>query len=114
MNQLQVTARLKIHEGKLDEFKQLAAQCLLTVKEMDKDTMQYDWFINKEQTECVVRERYADSNAIFAHLANLGDLFGKLLAVSDFSVEVFGEPSLELINATTSLNPKIYSFYQGL
>ena len=114
MNQLQVTARLKIHEGKLDEFKQLAAQCLMTVKEMDQDTLQYDWFFNKEQTECVVRERYTDSNAIFAHLANLGELFGKILAVSDFSVEVFGEPSQELINATKNLNPKIYSFYQGL
>lgn len=114
MNQLQVTARLKIHEGKLSAFKELAAQCMSSTKEKDKHTLQYDSFINKEQTECVVRERYVDSNAILAHIANLGDLFGKILQVSDFSVEVYGEPSQELINATTALNPKIYSFYQGL
>jgi len=114
MNQLQLTARLKIHDGKLDEFKQLAEQFLVSVKEKDQDTLQYDWFFSKDQTECVVRERYTDSNAIFSHLANLGDLFGKILQVSDFSVEVFGEPSQELINATTDLKPKIYSFYQGL
>ncbi|MGZ8554721.1 MAG: putative quinol monooxygenase [Chitinophagaceae bacterium] len=114
MNQLQVTARSKIHEGKLSAFTELAAQCMSATKEKDQHTLQYDWFINKEKTECVVRERCVDSNAILVPVANPGDLFGKILQVSDFSVEVYGEPSQELINATTALNLKIYSFYQGL
>lgn len=114
MNHLQVTARFKIHDGKLEEFKDMSVQCLTAVKEKDKHTLQYDWFINKEETECVVRERYEDSNAIFEHLGSLGDLFGKILQVSDFSLEIYGDPSQELINATANLNPKIFSFYQGL
>jgi len=114
MNHLQITARLKVHDGKLNEFKALATQCFAVVKEKDTNTLQYDWFISDDQTECVVRERYTDSDAVFAHLANLGDLFGKILQVSDFSVEVYGDASAELRNATASMNPKFYSFFLGL
>ena len=114
MNHLQITARLKVHDGKLNEFKELAIQCFAAVKEKDTETLQYDWFFSEDQTEFVVRERYTDSNAVFAHLANLGDLFGKILQVSDFSVEVYGNASQDLRDATASMNSKFYSFYQGL
>ena len=114
MNQLQVTATLKIHEGKLEDFKKLAAQCVVAVKENEPGTLQYDWFFNPEETECVVREIYTDSNAVFAHLSNIGVLLGQITQVADMSLEVFGNPSEELRAATSGMNPKIYSFYQGL
>jgi len=114
MDHLQVTARLKIHEGKLSEFKELAAQCRVAVREREPGALQYDWFFNDDNTECVVRERYFDSGAVFAHLGNVGELLGKLLQVSDLSVEVFGNPSGELRTAIAGMNPKIYSFFQGL
>jgi quinol monooxygenase YgiN len=114
MNELQVTARLKIHEGKLNEFKYLAAQCLIAVKEREPGAMQYDWFFNDDNTEYVVRERYVDSSAVFAHLGNIGELLGKVLLVADMSLEVFGNPSQELRAAIAAMNPKIYPFYQGL
>ena len=79
MKNLQVTARFKIHDGKLEEFKKLAAECLSVTIEKDQNTLQYDWFFNKDQTECVLREKYTDSNALLAHLGNLGDLFGEIL-----------------------------------
>ena len=46
MSALQVTARLTIHEGKLDEFKEVAARCMQSVREKDSGTLQYDWFLN--------------------------------------------------------------------
>lgn len=114
MSHLQATVRLKIHEGKLDEFKEIAAQCFTLTKEKDPGTLQYDWFMDENQTEFVVRERYSDSNAVLAHLANLGDLFGKVMRVTDFSLEVYGNPSEELLKAIATMKPKVYSFYQGL
>lgn len=114
MTKLLGIARLKIHPGKISEFKDLAAQCLLAVKEKDKHTNQYDWFLNEEQSECVVHEIYSDSNAVFEHLTNLGDLFGKVLQVADFSIEIFGNPSEELRKALAPMNAKIYSLFQGL
>ncbi len=35
-----------------------------SVREEDNGTLQYDWFFNEDHTECVVRERYRDSEAI--------------------------------------------------
>ena len=43
MRQLQVTDRLKMYEGKLEEFKDVAAACLQSVLEKDEGTRQYDW-----------------------------------------------------------------------
>jgi hypothetical protein len=103
-----VVARLKIHKSKLDEFKGLAAECKRIVEEKDKGTLQYDWFLNKDHTECVVLERYQDSNAIMEHMANLGETMGQLFSTGDFSAEVYGTPSLELINASEGLDVRFY------
>ncbi len=114
MNNLQVTARFRIHDGKLEEFKSFAEECLSIVKEKDKDTLQYDWFFSEDQTECHLRETYPDSNALLAHLQNIGDIFGKLLSLGDFYAEVYGNPSEQLLKATAGLHVKVYSFYQGI
>ena len=113
MNNLQITSRWRIHDGKLDEYKKLAEQCLAITKEKDKDTLQFDWYLSQDQTECVLRETYPDSNALLIHIANLGDLFGTLLQVADLDAEIYGSPSQELLDATAGLKKKVYSFYQG-
>jgi quinol monooxygenase YgiN len=114
MSNLQITARYKIYSGKLEEFKRIAEECHSIVKEKDRDTLQYDWYVGESPTECVLRETYPDSNALLAHLGNIGDLFGKLVALGDFSAEVYGEPSQELLDATAGLNIRVYSYFQGL
>ena len=113
MQNLQITSRWRIHDGKIDEFKKEAERCLSITKEKDKDTLVFNWFFNEDQTECVVIETYPDSNALLVHISNLGELFGKLLQVADFDAEIYGSPSEELLNATLGLNKKVYSFYQG-
>lgn len=114
MNNLQITARFQIHDGKLTDFKKLAEECLSIVKAKDKDRLQYDWYFDSAQTECVLREAYPDSNALLTHLGNIGEVFGKLLAVGDFSAEVYGQPSEELQKAISSLKIKSYTYYQGM
>jgi len=113
MNDIQVTARFAIHSGKIVEFKQLAEDCLTSVRDKDTGTLQYDWFFNADQSECVVRERYSSSEAVLEHMGNLGDLLGSLLAISDFTLEVYGDPSPELLEAGAALNPQVFSFFQG-
>lgn len=114
MKTIQATARFQIHEGKLDEFKKVANQCIAVSKEKDPGTLQYDWFFNSSQTECVVRETYKDSDAVLAHLENLGGLFNEILELADFSIEIYGNPSEELQKAAKALQPKVYSFYKGI
>jgi quinol monooxygenase YgiN len=63
VSELQGIARFKFHEGKLEEFKRLAAQCMEIVRTKDTGTLQYDVYFNDDQSECIVHERYRDSEA---------------------------------------------------
>jgi len=114
MDSIQVTARLTIHQGKLEEFKQLATRCMQAVRERDSGTLQYDWFFNDTHTECVVRETYKNSGAVLEHIANLGATLGDILGVCDMALEVYGSPSPDLVKAAASLAPKIYSPFQSI
>lgn len=116
MKKIQITAKFKIHSGKLDEAKQIAAECIAIVKEKEvgKGALQYDWFFSPDQTECVVRETYIDSDAVLTHMGNLGEPLGRLMGISDFELEVYGKPSEELQNAAAGLDPKVYLFFRGL
>jgi quinol monooxygenase YgiN len=97
VSELMGIARFKVHEGKLDEFKRLSVQAMEIVQTKDTGTLQYDTYFNDDQSECVVIERYRDSKAAIEHAANLGDLFGPILAtVSVVHGELLGEPSAEL------------------
>jgi hypothetical protein len=104
MSELQVTARLKVHDGKLAEFKAAAEGCVTSVRENDSGTLQYDWFFNEDETECVVRERYR---------ANMGDAFGALLGVCDIQLEVYGDPSPELVAASEGLSVEVFKFFMA-
>ena len=78
MDQIQLTATLpNIAPGDLAEFKDLAARALELTKG-ETATLQYDWFFSDDETKCVVRETYENSDAILAHMANMGDLIAKL------------------------------------
>ncbi len=116
MRNIQITAKFKIHSGKSDEFKKIASDCVVAVEknEKGKGAIQYDWFFNPDETECVVRETYADSEAVMTHMGNVGELLGQLLAMSDFELEVYGNMSEELQQAAAALNPNVYAFFKGI
>ena len=114
MNAIQVTARAPIPQGKLEEFKALAAQCMQIVRERDTGTLQYDWFLNEAQTECVVRETYRDSDAVLEHITNLGPAMGAMLGLCEWSFEVFGAPSSRLVEAAAALSPRVYLPFQSI
>jgi quinol monooxygenase YgiN len=96
VTELQGIARFKFHEGKLEELKRLSAQCIEIVRTKDTGTLQYDIYFNEDQSECIVHERYRDSDALIEHAANIGDLMEAILATGSVSGELLGEPSAEL------------------
>ena len=97
MSELLGIARFRFHEGKRDEYLRLAEQADAIVAAKDSGTLQYDLFLNDDQTECMVVERYRDSEAAMEHAANVGHLFDDILAtVSIVHGELLGEPSPEL------------------
>jgi quinol monooxygenase YgiN len=109
-------ARFRFHEGKLDEFKRLAAQAMEIVRTKDSGTLQYDTYFNDDQSECVVIERYRDSEAAMEHAANVSDLFEPILAtVTVVHGELLGEASAELrANLAGQDLPQLFTPYESM
>lgn len=108
MSELQAVARLKIHEGKLDEFKRLAAKCAELVRTKDTGTLQYELYFNSDETECLVFERYGDSQALLDHLKNMGDTGAAIFQTCSGSGEVCGTASPELIEQLKGSPVQVY------
>ncbi|MDH3733948.1 MAG: antibiotic biosynthesis monooxygenase [Gemmatimonadota bacterium] len=113
MEEIQVTARFNIHPDGHDRFREIADECIRIVDEEDTGTLQYDWFFNESGDECVVRETYANSDALLEHIAHVGEQLGAILEVADIDLEVFGDPSPELAEAAAGLGPRVYGFHGG-
>ena len=108
-------ARFKIHKGKLEEYKRLSAQAMEIGRAKDTGTLQYEIYFNDDQSECIVIERYKDSEALIEHLTNLGNLGAAILAtVSVSGGEVLGEPSAKLRANLADSPVRIFTPYQSI
>jgi quinol monooxygenase YgiN len=96
LSEIQGFSRFKFHEGKVEEFKRLSAQAMDIVRAKDTGTLQYEIYFNDDQSECVLYERYRDSEAVIEHGAHVGDLMEAIFATGSVSGELLGEPSAEL------------------
>ncbi len=114
MDDLHVIAHFKIHEGQLERFMELADTCLGIVKEQDQGTRQYDWCFDADRTECIVLERYRDSDAVLEHIAHVGEALGPLTEIADLKLTVCGAPSAALLEASAGMDVKVYGHYRGI
>jgi quinol monooxygenase YgiN len=96
MSELQGIARCKFHEHGLEEFKRLVAQAMEIVRNKDTGTLQFEISFNDDQSECIVLERYRDSQALIEHAEHFGDLSEAIIRTGSFAGELIGEPSAEL------------------
>ena len=96
MSELHGIVRFKFQDGKVEEFKRLAAQCREIVRAMDTGTLEYDVYFNADESECIVHEKYRDSEALIEHAEHIGELMEAIVATASVSGELLGEPSAEL------------------
>ena len=71
MSKIQVSAKMKIPEGMLEEFKVQVTECIKQVMVKDHGTLQYDWFLSCDNSECEIREACESSDAALLHQSNL-------------------------------------------
>ena len=116
MSEILGIARFRIHEGKLEQFKRLSAQAMEIVKARDPGTLGYDTYFNADESECVIVERYRDSDGLIAHAANVADLFEPILSIVDVvHGEVLGDASPELRkNLAGSDVPALFTPYSSM
>ena len=92
--EIQGIGRFKFREGELEELKRLSAQLMEIVRSQDTGTLQYEIYFNEDQSDCIVLERYRDSEALVEHAGHLGDLGRAIPGL--VSSELLGEPSADV------------------
>lgn len=80
MEEFQGLARVKLNPGQLDEWKRLTEQAMEIVRAKDPGTLQYEVFVNEDESEVIDSELYRDADAALAHFANIGNFLEPLVA----------------------------------
>lgn len=114
MSELLGIARFKFHEGRREEYLRLSDQAMDIVRTKDTGTLAYDLYLNGDRSECMIIERYRDSEAAIEHAANVGPLFAPILdTVSIVHGELLGDPSAQLrANLAGSEVPVLFTPYR--
>ena len=104
MGHITLLAEIEVEPGKVDAFKAVVAEMVTVVQANEPGAMRYDWYLSDEGTHDWNVEVFADSEAVVAHMANVGGLVPKLLEVASFRrVEVLGDLSDEGMEALGEL-----------
>jgi len=115
MNRIQVSARFaNVSSATLTEFKEAAAEAM-DIAKGEPGVLQYDWFFNDNQTVCVVRETYRDSDALLAHIANVGHAFARLVELGGgCELEMFGDRPAQLRDPSAGPRHSVFpTYFQG-
>ena len=60
-NQIHVRAEFTIEKGKIEEFKKLIQDMRKIVENNEPDTINYQFYLNRSETKCMVHETYTNS-----------------------------------------------------
>ena len=55
-NQIHFRAEFTIEEGKIEEYKKLVRDLSRVVKANEPDTINYQFYLNRDETKCIVHE----------------------------------------------------------
>ncbi len=98
---------LNIQEGKGAGLPALIGEMVGATQENEPGTLDYQWSTSADGTVCHIFERYADSDAVMAHLGNFGEHFAPrfmdILAPTRFVV--YGSPTQEVKDALAGFSP---------
>jgi quinol monooxygenase YgiN len=116
----EVTARLKIRDGRLDGFKQQAAEVMRLARALDTKTLRYDWFVSGDETECEVREGYVDADGLLEHNGHVRQARDTLFRDHAYGhdMTIYAEPSPALAELIERMSGHVifhrYSLWQSL
>jgi quinol monooxygenase YgiN len=96
------------------EFKRLSAECLEIVRTKDVGTLQYDTYFNDDESECIVLERFRDSEALILHGQNMASLMESIMATGTVSGELLGDLSEALRAHMADCPVGLFTLYQAL
>ena len=115
-NQIHFRAEFTIEEGKIEEYKKLVRDMSRVVEANEPYTINYQFYLNRDETKCIVHETYANSEAVLAHFTGIASqtILPKIFGLSRISrFDVYGNPSTELQKVLTSFGPQTFNLFTG-
>jgi quinol monooxygenase YgiN len=114
----EVGAHMTVRSGQLEGWRTQAAELMRLTREMDTQTLRYDWFLSQDGTKCGVREAYTSEAGLIEHNAHIMEARAKLFRdfADDHVMTVYSEPSPQLIELMKvhAGGARWFSFLQGL
>src|SRR5215207_8989060 len=98
-NQIHVRAEFNIEKGKIEEFKKLIQDMSRMVKNNEPNTINYQFYLNRAETKCMIHETYTNSESVLAHVTSIASktIPPKIFNISKLNrLDVYGNPSEEL------------------
>jgi quinol monooxygenase YgiN len=114
MGELLGIARFRFHPGRVEEYKRLSAQAMDIVRAKESGTLEYAIYFNEDESEAVAIERFASSEALLEHGANMSEVSVAVLATATVEGELLGEPNAELRAKLTGPEPQLFTPYMSL
>jgi quinol monooxygenase YgiN len=114
--QIHIRAEFTIEEGKIEEYKKLVQDMSRVVEANEPYTINYEFYLDKSETKCIVHETYANSEAVLAHINGIASqtILPKIFSVSRISrFDVHGKPNKELQKALASVGAQTYNQFAG-
>jgi|SRR5215831_10851093 len=116
--QIHFRAEFTRSDGKIDEYKKLIQDMSMMVEANEPDTINYQFYLNKDETVSIVNETYANSEAVFTHNNGIASqtILPKIFGVAKISrLDVYGNPNgeLQIMLASLGFSPHIYNPFTG-
>ncbi len=87
--------QLDIKPGHFEELRALVEEMVDATKANEPGTMNYEWHVSDDGSTCHIYERYADSDAVMAHLGAFGAKYAErfMSALTPSALFVYGSPN---------------------
>jgi quinol monooxygenase YgiN len=114
----EVAAHMRVRPGRLEQFQAQAAELMRLTRQLDTQTLRYDWFLSEDCAECDVREAYVCEAGLFEHNAHVREARDQLFrdAADNHVMTVYGEASPQLVDLLRAhaAGARWLRYFQGL
>ena len=106
---------LTIKPGKLESVQGLCDEMSAQTESAEPGTLNYEWMLNGDKSECQIFERYSDSGALLTHLGNFQEHFaGKFFEVFDIkNWNIYGDASPAVVEAIGGMGAQFHGRIGG-
>jgi quinol monooxygenase YgiN len=114
-NLIHFKAEFIINGGK-KEYKKLIQEMSRMVEANEPDTISYKFYLNKDETKCIVHETYTISEAALAHNNSVASqtILPRIFDIAKIDrFDIYGNPSEELKKLLASFGAQTYNLFAG-